>query len=301
MNSQKKIIKVRDNTFNHEPPFLQDTENIHFVRNCARGSNGDVPINSGDIVLYSDKWFTKIHPDSKVNIAMLIESPEIDPASYNYISENNKNFDMVLTYNKELLDRKENFILNVYGTTWMADPYIRIWKKSKMCSIITSPKLITTGHKLRHEVITNILQNNKDVDLYGGQYTPLSFSKTTPFDANHTPRHVTNGKIYGLKDYMFSIIIENQKKDYLFTEKLIDALLTGTVPIYYGCPSIGDFFNTDGMIIVDNVNDYMTALDTLSKDKYESMMPHIQDNFERAKKYKIYNFNESEVLKRLGM
>jgi len=301
MEFNKLVIKVRSSTFNHEPSFLQDTENIHFVQNCARGSNGDVPINSGDIVLSSDKWFTKIHPDSKVNIAILIESPEIDPASYNYISENNKNFDMVLTYNKELIDRKENFILNVYGTTWMADPYIRIWKKSKMCSIITSPKLITTGHKLRHEVITNILQNNKDVDLYGGQYTPLSFSKTTPFDANHTARHVTNGKIYGLKDYMFSIIIENQKKDYLFTEKLIDALLTGTVPIYYGCPSIGDFFNTDGMIIVDNVNDYMTALDTLSKDKYESMMPHIQDNFERAKKYKIYNFNESEVLKRLGM
>ena len=163
MNQTKIIFKVRDSTFNHEPPFLQDTERIHFVRNCVRGSNGDVPINSGDVVLYSDKWFTNIHPDSKANIALLIESPEIDPVSYNYISENNNKFDIVLTYNKEFLDRGENFNLNLYGTSWMADPYIRIWKKSKMCSIITSPKLITTGHKLRHEIIMNIVQNNKDV------------------------------------------------------------------------------------------------------------------------------------------
>ncbi len=115
------------------------------------------------------------------------------------------------------------------------------------------------------------------------------------------PHTDTNGKNYGLKDYMFSIVIENTKQDYYFTEKLIDALLTGTVPIYYGCPSIGDFFNTEGMIIVDNINDFMNAIDTLTNDKYESMMPHIQDNFERAKKFKVYNFNENDVIDRLGM
>lgn len=301
MNQTKVVFKVRDSTFNHEPSFLQDTEKIHFVRNCLRGSNGDVPINSGDVVMYSDKWFTNIHPDSKANIALLIESPEINPESYDYISRNNKNFDIVLTHKKEFLDRGENFILNLYGTSWMADPFIRIWKKNKLCSLITSPKVITTGHRLRHEVINSILQNKKQVDLYGGQYTPLKFSNTNAFDSNHTPRHVSNGKIYGLKDYMFSIVIENTKQDYYFTEKLIDALLTGTVPIYYGCPSIGDFFNTEGMIIVDNVNDFMNEIDTLSSDKYESMLPHIQDNFERAKKFKMYNFNEKDVLDRLGM
>ena len=100
---------------------------------------------------------------------------------------------------------------------------------------------------------------------------------------------------------MFSIVIENTKQDYYFTEKLIDALLTGTVPIYYGCPSIGDFFNTKGMIIVDNVNDFMNAIDTLNNDKYESMIPYIKDNFERAKSFKIYNFNEKDVIDKLNL
>ena len=154
---------------------------------------------------------------------------------------------------------------------------------------------------MRHDVIKSIRQHNKPVDLYGGQYTSLKFSNTKAFDSNHTPRHVSNEKIYGLKDYMFSIVIENTKQDYYFTEKLIDALLTGTVPIYYGCPSIGDFFNTKGMIIVDNVNDFMNAIDTLNNDKYESMIPYIKDNFKREKSFKIYNFNEKDVIDKLNL
>ena len=43
-----------------------------------------------------------------------------------------------------------------------------------------------------------------------------------------------DNKLAGLKDYMFTIVIENVVDDCWFTEKLMDSLLTGTIPIYWG-------------------------------------------------------------------
>ena len=70
--------------------------------------------------------------------------------------------------------------------------------------------------------------------------------------------------------------------------------MTGTIPIYWGCPSIGDFFNTKGFILVDGVTDIGEALNKLTPELYESMRPHIEENFKKSKQYilgenKIYN------------
>ena len=47
---------------------------------------------------------------------------------------------------------------------------------------------------------------------------------------------------------MFSIAIENASYETYFTEKLLDCFATGTIPVYYGAPDIGDYFNKDGII-----------------------------------------------------
>ena len=54
-----------------------------------------------------------------------------------------------------------------------------------------------------------------------------------------------------LKDYRFSFAMENDCYESYFTEKLHDCLLTGTMPIYLGAPNIGDFYNLDGIVIMD--------------------------------------------------
>ena len=63
--------------------------------------------------------------------------------------------------------------------------------------------------------------------------------------------------------------------------------MTGTVPIYWGCPSIGKFFNTDGMIIFNNIEELSNILNNLSIEKYNDMKDAIQENFEKAKEYII--------------
>jgi hypothetical protein len=83
----------------------------------------------------------------------------------------------------------------------------------------------------------------------------------------------------GLKDYMFSISIENDTYDTYFTEKILDCFATGTIPIYKGTKKIVEHFNSEGIIFLDDIN-----IDKLSPELYYSYMDAIKDNFERVKK-----------------
>jgi hypothetical protein len=80
---------------------------------------------------------------------------------------------------------------------------------------------------------------------------------------------------------MFSVAIENN--DQYFSEKLLDCFLTGTIPIYYGTPSVGKWFNTEGMILLEDSFD----IESLTEDVYYDKMDAVKDNFERALKMEI--------------
>jgi hypothetical protein len=77
---------------------------------------------------------------------------------------------------------------------------------------------------------------------------------------------------------MFSIVIENDKYETYFTEKLTDAFVTGTIPVYWGAPDIGKVFNMDG--IIELTPDFDPK--TLTRELYESKIEAMADNFERV-------------------
>ena len=79
-------------------------------------------------------------------------------------------------------------------------------------------------------------------------------------------------------------MIENCKEDFYFTEKLIDSFVTGTLPIYWGCPSIDMFFDINGIIVLDDFNKLGDILDNIDQI-YSERLPYIERNFELAKKY----------------
>jgi hypothetical protein len=225
------------------------------------------PIKPDDkIVFYTDYSLDQVRDGNQIKFAWLLESPDITAQSYNWISFNNKQFDYVLTHSKDFLDRGENFIFCPTGGCWIKSEDQNIYEKSKLLSTIASAKRITRGHLLRHQSIQ--MFKNK-MNVFGRGYNTIPY------------------KLEALKDYAFSITIENTKKDYYFTEKLIDCFITGTVPIYWGCPSIDKFFNTEGMIIFDNINELSDILNNLSFEKYNSMKNAIEENFEKAKEYLI--------------
>ena len=284
-------VKLQDKLCVHEPTFFNSNNQDNIIISKDN-------IKEGDIVIYTDKNVDSINSNSKYNIACLVESPLITKDKYDYIKNNYNKFNMVLTFHKKFLDMNPNkFKLQLMGTTWINKIYRKIYEKNKLCSIITSNKRVIVGHKLRHLIIDYLLQNNiNTVDFYGGRFNNLPYMTTKSYTQEHSGQHMSNQKINGLRPYMFSITIENCKSDYYFTEKLIDCFLTGTVPIFWGCPSIHKFFNVKGMLIFNTLQECINILNTLTVEKYKEMLPYIKENFETAKIYTRFKFNEEAII-----
>lgn len=85
---------------------------------------------------------------------------------------------------------------------------------------------------------------------------------------------------------MFHVTIENIRETDYFSEKLIDCFATFTVPIYLGCPNIGDHFDTRGIIQVETQQELIAALNRLTVMDYWSRLPALHANFERAQAHK---------------
>lgn len=224
-------------------------------------------IDSGELVFITDYSLHKVEYYDGIKIGMLIEPIAINPAIYEFIKFNNKKFHKVLTYDKNLIETYDNVEFYPHGGCWINTEDHMVYEKSNLISIIVSDKNRTFGHMLRHSIIDILKKDKYNISIFGKGYKPIDY------------------KLEALKDFAFSIVIENSKMDYYFSEKLIDSFMTGTIPIYWGCPSIGDFFNLDGIIIFNDIEDLFIKINTLSLDKYNYMLPAINDNFERAKKY----------------
>lgn len=193
----------------------------------------------------------------------LLEPRELIPDVYNYVESNYKQFKAIYSHDLEFI-KKVNGIFVPFGGCWIDKQDYGIHPKLKNFSIIASGKMQLPGHVLRHQIIN---ASSGKIDVYGNGYRPIK------------------DKITGLKDYRYHFAIENCKKDFWFTEKLIDCLMTGTIPIYWGCPSIGSFFNDDGFIIFDTLPELKEKLKLCTPEYYESKLPAIRENIELACKY----------------
>ncbi|MFV3129920.1 glycosyltransferase family 10 domain-containing protein [Niveispirillum sp. KHB5.9] len=91
-----------------------------------------------------------------------------------------------------------------------------------------------------------------------------------------------------LFESMFHIAVENAFDRNYFTEKLLDCLATYTVPIYMGCPNIGDFFDTDGMILVPPGGSIIDAVNGLTLADYWKRMASVAENARRSRRYADY-------------
>ena len=180
-------------------------------------------------------------------------------------------FDYIMTYDEYLLDAyPEKCIFTADNGVWIQDENIKIWDKTKLMSMIYSWKNWTEGHKLRH-MIANI--PNTGMDLYGdGSPHPVKFKEEA------------------LKDYQFSITIENSKSKYYFTEKLLDCLAVGTIPIYWDCTNVGDFFDERGILQFNTLEDLVKIFEHINDEPtlYNIMYPFVKENFRRAQEFIRY-------------
>lgn len=106
-------------------------------------------------------------------------------------------------------------------------------EKSKKISCVSSSKTISVRHAQR-AVFTDYLNvYMPECDLYGRE-------------RNYIP-HL----IYGLKDYQYSIAVENTTEPNYFTEKVLSCFHTLTVPFYDGCNNLEEYFPSEAFVRID--------------------------------------------------
>lgn len=258
---EKKIVKIFDTAFAHVPYCTLNNES----KNIVWDRSGI--INDNDLVFFTDASLNRVHSvtGNCKKFAWLIEPPAIQD-NYSFIKDNWQHFDMIFTHQSKLLELSDRFKWTPMWCTWIKPENQKITPKSKGVSIIASPKKDAPGHRLRHEII-NSLQSVIELDKFGRDFKFI------------------DEKSEGLLDYRFSFIIENDKDPIYFTEKLIDCLVCGTIPIYWGAERVGEHFDTRGFFIVNSLDDILSIVDKLNEETYQQMLPYVISNYETAKKY----------------
>ncbi len=195
---------------------------------------------------------------SKKNYAWLSESKTINKGLYEWCVTNinylEDNFELIFTHDKSLLPVSNKFKLVICNARpWVKD--YGIHSKNKLISMVASSKVMCEEHKYRQQVVAKYRNH---LDLFGRGYNDIP------------------NKEVGIKDYMFSITMENGTYPLMYTEKITDCFAMGTIPIYYGTESIGEVFDTNGIIkLTDNLN-----LESLNSEIYYSKIDSIKNNYE---------------------
>jgi hypothetical protein len=200
----------------------------------------------------------------QVKIAWLVESPGVFPRPYEKIREIEDAFDYIFTFNAALLDRGPKYQFAPLGGCWIREP--KIHPKTRLVSIIASEKGKTEGQALRQRILETI----DGVDKYGRGCGRTIITKDE-----------------GLRDYRYSIAVENCRNDYYFTEKLIDCFATGTIPIYWGAQYVNSVFDKRGIITFNDITELPGIINGLSASDYTERYRAVERNFLISELYRV--------------
>ena len=227
---------------------------------------------SGAVSLYVNQKSLDILQDvsSTPKYIWLLESKQIIQGIYDWILTNYdfvaSRVDGIFSCDKKLCEKYPKFFYALSNAApWIEER--QIYEKTKLVSMISSNKAMVPGHRKRLEFVQKF---RDQVDLYGRGFNDL-------------PR-----KEEGIRDYMFSVAVENAVYDTYFTEKLTDCFATGTIPVFYGCRGVTEYFNEDGIIFLDQNSPWENIpWDKLTPEYYESKKDVIKENFEIAKSMRV--------------
>src|ERR1035437_7458932 len=236
----------------------------------------DVPIE----ILVDNFSYTKI-PNNTIRIIIIQE-----PYEYNLINivldkKNDNFYTYVFTYHQQVLDNNKKAIHFLCISTWIKN-YQFPEKKFSVSTLVggkTKPAMegLDYRHILWHR--QNEIRIPKDFYLSSQyQYGDADYQKNLVLGSGLEEKHL-------MFNNEFHIVIENTAMRNMFTEKLIDCFQTKTIPIFYGCSNINDFFNIEGMYLVKNVDDIINTCNILTLEIYEKKIEAIEDNYQRSMNY----------------
>lgn len=216
---------------------------------------------------------------SSINILSLHE-----PTGYfgttPWVIQNKHLFQVILTWDDQILNNCENATYLAFGGTWLKpEQYEKPLDKKFEIAHLSGILNKSYGHSMRHEIIAR--QNEFKI--------PTNFHRT--IGDRHNLEDARKGKEIVFGNSQFGIAIENFSHRGFFTEKLLDCFLMQTIPLYWGCSNIGDYFNINGIIQFNNVDDIINIGNILNEEYYMNRAHIIEENYQTALQYVDYEQN----------
>jgi len=155
---------------------------------------------------------------------------------------------------------------------------INVESKDRLISVISSNKAFTEGHRKRMAFVEYLCQHfGSRLDMFGRGLGPIE----DKWDA--------------IVRYKYHIVLENGSfRDY-WTEKVADAFLGLSYPLYYGCPNLTDYFPKEAFTAID-INDFGASIAAIEKaidgDFYENSL----ESLRQAKAMVLDRYNIFAVL-----
>lgn len=205
-----------------------------------------------------------IFDPEKDKLGWLLESPQINARTIERVLSNldlvKQHYKYIFTPVDSLLALGAPFTYTISNAVpWILPENRNIHPKNKLVSMIASNKGWVQGHQNRLQWVEKLKDK---VDLFG----------------TGRPNQIKN-KEDGLREYMFSVSIENDNSDSYFTEKLTDNFVMGTVPVFWGSRKVvNKYFDTRGVIFLEDDPNLITV----TEETYNTMKPYIIENFKRA-------------------
>jgi hypothetical protein len=99
----------------------------------------------------------------------------------------------------------------------------------------------------------------------------------------------------GIAPFKYSIVLENQSRYNVVTEKISDAFLGLSFPLYWGAPNISDVFDENGFEMI-NIENLPESVDKIEKALAENLF---ETRLEYLVKNRMIVLNEFNFLKRI--
>ena len=139
-------------------------------------------------------------------------------------------------------------------------------------SYLTSSKNWCPGHALRQQIFDTL---------------PSALG-TLKVNKHRSPPRLSGAERTATFQAQYHIAVENAQWNNYFTEKILDCFLMRTMPLYWGCPNLGEYFNLDGIMQFDTVDSLVLLLKNLTTGHYQAHRQAVEENYKRALEYTDY-------------
>lgn len=228
-----------------------------------------------DTHFYGPESLTGTLGNPQVKYGMLTESRAIVPQDYEVFHKHKgleKEFRYIFTYDDKILNEIENakfypIAAGIWNRGIKEDAYKG---KDRDLSILSSDKIACELHRFRLE-LARMCKREGLADTYGR------------FDGGEYVNSVDET----LDRYRFALIIENDISDYYFSERLTSCFAAQTIPVYLGARKIADFFDADGMILLEkpDLDEVRNKIRECTRENYESRLSAVLRNYEKVREY----------------